>query len=154
MKIYAVIDTNVIVSALLSRHQDSATVKILDYLYGRTIVPVYNDEILEEYATVLRRTKFNFPESTICATLEAIKAGGVKSDRISCEEQLPDPKDIVFYEVALSVDDSYLVTGNTKHFPKKPFVVTPAEMLQIIHETKSPKNTILSAPKTRYGSKL
>lgn len=35
----------------------------------------------------------------------------------------------VFYEVALSVDDSYLVTGNTKHFPKKPFVVTPAEML-------------------------
>ncbi len=151
MKIYAVIDTNVIVSALLSRHQDSATVKILDYLYGRTIVPVYNDEILEEYATVLRRTKFNFPESTICATLEAIKAGGVKSDRISCEEQLPDPKDIVFYEVALSVEDSYLVTGNTKHFPKKPFVVTPAEMLQIIDQMKSSKMDLLSEPAGKYG---
>ena len=151
MKIYAVIDTNVIVSALLSRHQDSATVKILDYLYGRTIVPVYNDEILEEYATVLRRTKFNFPESTICATLEAIKAGGVKSNRISCEEQLPDPKDIVFYEVALSVEDSYLVTGNTKHFPKKPFVVTPAEMLQIIDQMKSSKMDLLSEPAGKYG---
>lgn len=151
MKIYAVIDTNVIVSALLSRHQDSATVKILDYLYGRTIVPVYNDEILEEYATVLRRTKFNFPESTICATLEAIKAGGVKSDRISCEEQLPDPKDIVFYEVALSVEDSYLVTGNTKHFPKKPFVVTPAEMLQIINQMKLSKMDLLSEPTGKYG---
>ena len=151
MKIYAVIDTNVIVSALLSRHQDSATIKILDYLYGRTIVPVYNDEILEEYATVLRRTKFNFPESTICATLEAIKAGGVKSDRISCEEQLPDPKDIVFYEVALSVEDSYLVTGNTKHFPKKPFVVTPAEMLQIIDQMKSSKMDLLSEPAGKYG---
>lgn len=151
MKIYAVIDTNVIVSALLSRHQDSATVKILDYLYGRTIVPVYNDEILEEYATVLRRTKFNFPESTICATLEAIKAGGVKSDRISCEEQLPDPKDIVFYEVALSVEDSYLVTGNTKHFPKKPLVVTPAEMLQIIDQMKSSKMDLLSEPAGKYG---
>lgn len=151
MKIYAVIDTNVIVSALLSRHQDSATVKILDYLYGRAIVPVYNDEILEEYATVLRRTKFNFPESTICATLEAIKAGGVKSDRISCEEQLPDPKDIVFYEVALSVEDSYLVTGNTKHFPKKPFVVTPAEMLQIIDQMKSSKMDLLSEPAGKYG---
>ena len=151
MKIYAVIDTNVIVSALLSRHQDSATVKILDYLYGRTIVPVYNDEILEEYATVLRRTKFNFPESTICATLEAIKAGGVKSDRISCEEQLPDPKDIVFYEVALSVEDSYLVTGNTKHFPKKPFVVTPAELLQIIDQMKSSKMDLLSEPAGKYG---
>ena len=151
MKIYAVIDTNVIVSALLSRHQDSATVKILDYLYGRTIVPVYNDEVLEEYATVLRRTKFNFPESTICATLEAIKAGGVKSDRISCEEQLPDPKDIVFYEVALSVEESYLVTGNTKHFPKKPFVVTPAEMLQIIDQMKSSKMDLLSEPAGKYG---
>ena len=151
MKIYAVIDTNVIVSALLSRHQDSATVKILDYLYGRTIVPVYNDEILEEYATVLRSTKFNFPESTICATLEAIKAGGVKSDRISCEEQLPDPKDIVFYEVALSVEDSYLVSGNTKHFPKKPFVVTPAEMLQIIDQMKSSKMDLLSEPAGKYG---
>ena len=54
VKIYAVIDTNVIISALLSRHQNSATVKILEYLYERIIVPIYNDEILEEYATVLR----------------------------------------------------------------------------------------------------
>ena len=151
MKIYAVIDTNVIISALLSRHQDSATVKVLDHLYNRTIIPIYNDEILDEYATVLRRTKFNFPESTICATLEAIKAGGVKSDRISCEEQLPDPKDIVFYEVALSVEDSYLVTGNTKHFAKKPFVVTPAEMLQIINQMKLSKIDLLSEPTGKYG---
>ena len=153
MKIYAVIDTNVIVSALLSCHQDSATVKILDYLYARTIVPVYDDEILEEYANVLRRTKFNFPESTISATLEAIKKGGLKSDRISSDEQMPDPKDIVFYEVALSVEDSYLVTGNTKHFPKKPFVVNPAEMLQIIQEMKSPKSGFLSEPSIRYGKR-
>ena len=108
----------------------------------------------EEYAAVLRRPKFGFSETTICHTLDAIKKGGVISDRISCGEELPDPKDLVFYEVTLSMDESYLVTGNIKHFPKKPFIVTPAEMLQIIHETKSPKNTILSEPKTRYGSKL
>ena len=150
MKIYAVIDTNVIVSALLSRHQDSATVKILDYLYNRTIIPVYNDEILEEYANVLRRAKFNFPERTISATLEAIKAGGVKSERISSDEQMPDSKDIVFYEVALSVEDSYVVTGNIKHFPRKPFVVTPAEMLQIINQMKSSKNNLLSEPAAKY----
>ena len=60
MKIYAVIDTNVIVSALLSRNHDSATVKVLDYLYDRVIVPVYNNEIIEEYEAVLRRPKFNF----------------------------------------------------------------------------------------------
>lgn len=153
MKIYAVIDTNVIVSALLSRYQDSATVKVLDYIYDRTLVPVYNEEILEEYAAVLRRPKFNFSERTIKATLEAIKIGGVRADRISCDEQMPDPKDIVFYEVTLSVEDSYLVTGNVKHFPKKPSVVTPAEMLQIIQEMTSPKSGMLSESTVKYGDR-
>ena len=152
MKIYTVIDTNVMISALLSRHQDSATVKVLDYLYDRTIVPIYNDEILKEYANVLRRPKFNFPERTVNATLEAIRKG-VRSDRLNSDEELPDPKDIVFYEVALSVEASYLVTGNIKHFPKKPFVVTPAEMLQIIQEMKSPKPGLLSEPSAEYGKR-
>lgn len=153
MKIYAVIDTNVIISALLSRHQDSATVKVLDHLYNRTIIPIYNDEILDEYTAVLRRPKFNFSERTVNATIEAIRKGGVRSDRLSSDEILPDLKDIVFYEVTLSVKDSYLVTGNIKHFPKKPFVVTPAEMLQIIQEMKSPKTGLLSEPQARYGKK-
>ena len=153
MRIYAVIDTNVIVSALLSRHHDSATVKILDYLYDRVIVPVYNNEIIEEYVAVLKRPKFNFSEETICAVIEAIRKGGIDSERITSNEQLPDPKDIVFYEVALANEDSFLVTGNTKHFPKKPFVVTPAEMLQIIQEIQSPKHGLLSEPSARYGRK-
>ena len=41
-------------------------------------------------------------------------------------------RNIVFYEVALSKEDAYLVTGNKKHFPQKPIVVTPAEMLEIL----------------------
>ena len=153
MKIYAVIDTNVIVSALLSRHHDSATVKVLDYLYDRVIVPVYNNEIIEEYAAVLRRPKFNFSEETVHTVIEAIMEGGIDSRRIGSNELLPDPKDIVFYEVALANEDSFLVTGNTKHFPKKPFVVTPAEMLQIIQEMNSPKHGLLSEPSARYGRK-
>ena len=38
----------------------------------------------------------------------------------------------MFYEVALSKEDSFLVTGNIKHFPEVDFVVTPAEMMDII----------------------
>ena len=49
------------------------------------------------------------------------------------EVDLPDPKDVVFYEVALSKEDAYLVTGNIKHFPKVDFVVTPAEMIDIMN---------------------
>lgn len=47
-------------------------------------------------------------------------------------ENFPDSKDVVFYEVKMSKDDAYLITGNTKHFPKKAFVVTPREMIAIL----------------------
>ncbi len=55
------------------------------------------------------------------------------ADHIDIE--LPDPKDSVFYEVVMEErkeEDAYLVTGNIKHFPEKPFIVTPRQMLDII----------------------
>lgn len=52
--------------------------------------------------------------------------------RTKSEETFPAPKDTVFYEVALSKEESYLITGNTKHFPKTPIVVTPTEMLEVL----------------------
>ena len=113
----------------------------------------YNNEIIEEYVAVLKRPKFNFSEETISAVIDAIREGGIDSRRIGSNELLPDPKDIVFYEVALANEDSFLVTGNIKHFPKNPFVVTPAEMLQIIQEMNSPNHGLLSEPSVRYGRK-
>ena len=65
--------------------------------------------------------------------LDRILTNGVRGERILSDETFPDPKDVVFYEVALSKENAYLVTGNTKHFPKTPIVVTPAEMLEILH---------------------
>lgn len=153
VKIYAVIDTNVLVSALLSRFKDTSTVQLLQLLILGEITPIYNDEIFEEYQTVLTRSKFGFPDTLIDETLDVIRRYGINSSRTEASEQLPDPKDVVFYEVALSVEDSFLVTGNTKHFPRKPFVVTPAEMLRIIHEMKTPKSGLLSESAARYGRK-
>ena len=153
MKIYAVIDTNVIVSALLSRFKNTSTVQLMQHLILGDITPIYNDDILDEYYAVLTRPKFNLPKSLIDETMEVIKKFGINSSRKEAEEQLPDPKDVVFYEVALANEDSFLVTGNTKHFPKKPFVVTPAEMLQIIQEMDSPKHGMLSEPSVCYGKK-
>jgi hypothetical protein len=46
-------------------------------------------------------------------------------------------KDVVFYEVALSKEDAYLVTGNNKHFPQSPIVVTPAEMIKILESIET-----------------
>lgn len=99
------------------------------------IVPLYNDEILEEYKSVLSRPKFNLNLSLIETIIKAIITDGLNIDRTPAADiEFPDPKDIVFYEVALSVEDSYLITGNIRHFPVKPFVVTPAEMVRILED--------------------
>ena len=57
-KIFAVIDTNVIVSALLSSNLESNPVKVFRAIVQERIVPLFNDEILEEYKNVLSRSKF------------------------------------------------------------------------------------------------
>lgn len=131
MKVYAVIDTNVLVSALLAKHPDSAPVQILDYLFDRKIIPMYNDEILAEYNEVLRRPKFPFQEDAVVWAINAIIEAGIDSERIPVKETATDPRDVVFLEVAMSRKDSFLVTGNTKHFPVIPRVVTPKEFLRI-----------------------
>ena len=151
MKFLTIIDTNVIVSAFLSRHNDSATVLFLDCLFKGAIIPVYNDEILNEYSTVLTRSKFKIAKEKIDAVLTEIKTKGIHSERVNSGETLPDAKDLVFYEVALSKEDSFLVTGNLKHFPKKPFVVSPAEMMEIINVTMFGDGKILSEPRAMYG---
>ena len=127
-----VTEGNVLVSALLSRNTASQTVALLDHILDRTIVPIYNEEILNEYNEVLHRAKFSFATERIEAVLAAVRSG-IAADRTPAEWNFPDEEDIVFYEVALSVDEAYLITGNTRHFPPVSKVVTPAEMLQIIN---------------------
>lgn len=131
-KIYAVIDTNVIVSALYSTKTDAATVLVLDFLTIGKIIPLVNQEILAEYAEVLSREKFNFSSEKVSKWLKFFNEYGLQAVRSESQEIFIDEKDIVFYEVALSIEGSFLVTGNIKHFPKTPIVVSPAEMIQIL----------------------
>lgn len=131
--VYAVIDTNVIVSALISRLSDASPLKVMGYLYSGYIIPVWNDEILAEYKEVLSREKFHLNSFDIEEALAVFTTLGLRIDKTPiANETFPDPKDIVFYEVKMSKEGAYLVTGNVKHFPKRPFVVTPREMVEIL----------------------
>ena len=130
--IKAVIDTNVIVSAYITKNLEAATSKVWEAVLQCKLTPIYNDEILNEYSEVLHRERFGIPEPLIKWALDKIVTNGIRGERIMSDEFFPDHKDVVFYEVALSKKDAYLVTGNTKHFPKKPIVVTPTEMLEIL----------------------
>ena len=131
---YAVFDTNVLVSALMSKRADSPTVLLLDYVLDGRVILLYNEDIVREYEEVLHRSKFDFSEDSIQDLIELVKTG-LHINPTASGEIFPDKDDQVFYEVALSKEDSYVVTGNTKHFPKSPIVVTPAEMLQIVQGT-------------------
>ena len=134
---YVVIDTNVLVSALITRNENSPTVQILRFLANGNIVPVYSEDIVKEYNEVLRRAKFKLSESLIINLLKDIMDNGLKITELAeVTETMPDPNDIVFYAVTLSAQDkdAFLVTGNGKHFPEKPFAVTPSELVEILKQ--------------------
>ena len=131
--IYAVFDTNVLVSALMSKREESPTVLLLNHVLDGNIVLVYNEEIVSEYQEVLHRDKFGFSDERIKTVLEVVRTG-LCLGRTPSNEVFPDSDDAVFYEVALSKEGAFLVTGNLRHFPKSPIVVTPAEMIRILEE--------------------
>lgn len=125
MKIFAVIDTNVLVSALL--RWDSVPGAVVEQAINGNLVPVLHEEIMTEYEEVLRRKKFQFSDRDIQALLRGLRERGVFCDPASIDEEMPDKKDAVFYAVTMEArkeEDTYLVTGNIRHFPFKPYVVT------------------------------
>ena len=134
MKYYAVIDTNVFLSALISKRDDTATVRVLDAVLQGRIIPLYHQEIIAEYDEVLHRKKFNISEDTIQNLLTTIIRFGLEVFPQPTGEVLTDMDDLVFYEVAMEKrdDDAYLVTGNQKHYPIRDYIVTPAEMMEIL----------------------
>lgn len=134
MTYYAVIDTNVLVSALLSSHKDAATVQLMNRLFSGEIIPIFNHDILAEYNEVLRRKKFHFSEEMVSVLLNSIITIGEFITPSPSGIILPDMKDLPFYEVVLEKrnDNAFLITGNIKHFPIKPFIVTAREFLTLL----------------------
>ena len=128
--INVVLDTNVLVSSLLTQGPPAV---IADLIANGKIITVYNDHILEEYMDVLSRKKFNFSPMQIIRLIETITKAG-----IAVEIQPPSTikmidDDRVFYDIAVHAG-AWLVTGNIKHFPIQPFIITPAKFLLIYNK--------------------
>ena len=140
MKCCAVVDTNVLVAALLSKRDDSATVRVIRAMISGEFIPLYHEDILAEYEDVLhRKKKYDLSESAIRTVLNAIRRFGIEVFPKPTGEIFIDEDDIIFYEVAMEKrdDNAYLVTGNMKHYPVRDFIVTPAEMVAILEEKKA-----------------
>jgi putative PIN family toxin of toxin-antitoxin system len=130
--IYAVIDTNVLVSALITKNPEAATAKVVRLLLNNGFVPMYDADIIAEYEDVLHRSKFPILPEVADALISYIVEYGVEVSRVIFDEPMPDEDDRVFYEVTLSKEDSVLVTENLKHYPTSPHVITPVDFVNLI----------------------
>ncbi len=133
--IYAVIDTNVLVSAAIAKNKTLS----IPYAVFRNIVqgkfkPILDDAIIAEYRKVLIRAKFNLDKSILDEIIDVMMARSINEPVPETNAVLPDMDDIIFYNAAVAHKDksAYLVTGNTKHFPNCDFVRTPREFLNIL----------------------
>ena len=130
----AVIDTNVIVAAQLTKHDDSATRQVIKAVFDGIVTPVMTNAILAEYTDVMSRPKFRIDPEAVSAVVGYFRRHGRFVTPTTYSAPLPDEKDRMFFEAALALfdDDAKLVTGNAKHFPPAPFVISPAEFAALL----------------------
>lgn len=125
----AIIDTNILVSALLTPGGMSA--QLITAIRSQALIPVVSQDILAEYTEVLNRPRFGFANDRIASLLEDMKglATFLKPQPVSLQD-LPDPDDAPFIAAALTAGCA-IITGNGKHFPPATGVGTlsPAEAL-------------------------
>lgn len=113
--IRAVIDTNVIVSAMLSKEGPPNV--ILSLSLRGFIMPVFNRSSMVEYGRVLRRPRFGFAVTQTTILLDTIEGTGLETQDGSWPEALPDADDGKFL-VAAVAGDAVLITGNLRDFPE------------------------------------
>ena len=127
-----VLDTNVLVSALLANGPPAV---IVDMVAEGKLIPFYNDHIISEYWDVLRRQKFGFHSLQVIRLIDSIVRTGIAVEAVDPRSgeygaiPMPDEDDRKFYSVA-RVSPAFLITGNIKHYPTEPFIFSPADFLK------------------------
>jgi len=126
-----VIDTNVIISAVLSPAGNPA--KIVNMGLDKSIQISLSDEILAEYEEVLSRTEFDFSVEKQNTFMSGIKKSGILVEPSLSSIAMPDEDDRIFYDTAKG-SGAILVTGNTKHYPTESFIMTPSDFLAFLEK--------------------
>ena len=116
--------------------QGKICAKRIKLLLDGEFTPLYESSIIEEYQEVLHRAKFKLMPGVADALIAFIKEHGIETSRTDFLESMPDEDDRVFFEVSLSVEDSFLITGNFKHYPQTPKVISPADFLRVMKDSK------------------
>jgi putative PIN family toxin of toxin-antitoxin system len=131
--IKVVIDTNVLVSAVLNPNGIPA--KIMETVYSGEFEPIVTDGILEEYHCVLNYKKFGFSQKIVIQMLNFFKQFLLPLPPANLSVKCIDPDDTKFLAAAVTGEAKFLITGNRKHFPQKItdlVIITPREMFDLM----------------------
>jgi len=128
-----VLDTNVLVSALL--HPGRTSAEVLDLILEGRVTIVLEERIFAEYSGVLGRPKFKISPERRARVLNYLRRHGEHVLVAPIVEALPDPDDLPFLEAAVSGSADALVTGNKRHYlPARRrgiAVLSPSEFLEL-----------------------
>ena len=111
-----VLDTNVLVSAMLSTKGNEALALRLA-LSGAFEVGV-TTAILNEYRAVLERPRFKISRAKIDALFSQLKTQAKLVHPTHTVETSPDEADNRFLECAETINAEFVITGNKRHFQK------------------------------------
>jgi uncharacterized protein len=128
-----VVDTNVVISALLKPESNPALIMSL-ILRGDCRLCV-TEKIFSEYEEVSGRGKFKrLGQASVREFLSTLRSKALwVVPKVTIDDMAKDPEDNVFLECALDSKADFLITGNVNHFPEEKFhrtsIVTPAEFV-------------------------
>ena len=129
-----VLDTNVLVSALLNPHGTPG--RVIDLVLSGAVIVMYDDRILAEYRDVMARPKLRITPLEAAFLLDFIETEGILLSAPPLAVELPDPDDLPFIEVAAVASVDALVTGNARHFSAASGILevpilSPAEFMDL-----------------------
>ena len=137
---YAVDDTNILVSAALAKdHLQSVPYAVFQGVSKHLFTPIVDENIVEEYYDVMSRSKFHWNVSYGRRFVDEILKYAINEPVVPTDFVLPDTDDRIFYDVAFAHRDknAYIVTGNIKHFPDIPFVISARDFLNLINPVQT-----------------
>lgn len=136
-KLRLVLDTNILVSGILSHRGPCAA--ILDFIlsHPQALIFLLTEEILAEYQRVLPRARFKLKAHDVLDFLNFLfEEGGFVDVSRTVHPSSIDPGDNKFIACAIQGKAAFLITGNLRHFSGIPMgetrVVSPREFVTAV----------------------
>jgi uncharacterized protein len=136
MPLPVIIDTNVVVSGLLTSIPDAPTALILDGMLGADFPYLMSIELMAEYRTVLLRPKIqqlhSLSPTQVDVILKTLATNGIFRDLIAADSRAPDSNDQHLWDLLETTPHAILVTGDRQlqhHAPATHPVLSPTEFI-------------------------